>query len=1077
MKKIKLTLLVISVLVSASAFSQDEARLMRFPAIHGDQIVFSYGGDLYAVADSGGMARKITSHKGYEMFPRFSPDEKHIAFTGQYDGNTEVFVMPRKGGEPLRLTYTATLSRDQVSDRMGPNNIVMTWTPDGDKIIYRSRKESFNSFVGKLYSVAPDGGLSEQLPLPRGGFCSYAPDGKSMAYNRVFREFRTWKYYRGGMADDIWIHNFESHQTVNVTNNDAQDIIPMWYKDRIYFLSDRDRTMNLFVYHTQSEKIEKVTNFENYDIKFPSLGKNRIIFEKGGFLFTLNLDNHEVRKVNIQMAEDHLGSRHDWIDASENMGSYEIAPDGKRALFSARGDIWTVPAESGITYNLTESNDAHDRNPKWSPDGKYIAYLSDKSGEYEVYIQKADGSEPAQQITENAETYKYSLQWSPDSKKLLWSDKKMRLRYVDVETKKITEVAHSKVWEYRSFDWSPDSKWIAFADAQENDMTKIKLFNTNNGETTNVTRGWYSSSQPEFGKDGKYLFFTSNRDFNPIYSRTEWNHAYQDMTKIYLVTLAKDTPSPFAPENDRVMENGEEEKTDEDKSMTIDVEGIRDRLINLPVKASTYYYSLQSTGNNLFYLTRKDGKSSLKYFDLEKEKEQDLGFSGGYEISHDGKKMLVGRKKSYAIMPLPSKKIQIKDKLDLSNMKVWVDKKTEWQQIFDESWRQMRDFFYDPDMHGVDWKAIHDKYGQMLPYVNNRHDLNYLIGEMIAELNVGHAYVNGGDLQKPERIKTGLLGAQLSRDESGYYRIDSILDGENFRGSLRSPLTAIGVDVSEGDYIITVDGKKTSEMKNIYRPLLGKANTQVEMTFNSEPTAEGSHQELIKPIADESDLHYYNWVQQNIDKVNKATNGQVGYIHIPDMGRNGLNKFVKYFYPQLTKKALIIDDRGNGGGNVSPMIIERLKREVTRAKMARNKEVSGHVPTKMLLGPKVLLIDQYSASDGDLFPYSFKKHDMGTVIGLRSWGGVVGIRGSLPFIDGGDLRKPEFASYSAEESKWIIEGHGVEPDIEVRNDPYKEYQGIDQQLNKAIEVILQKLDEYKPMPPIPDGPDKSGKEE
>ncbi|MCF8232409.1 MAG: PDZ domain-containing protein [Bacteroidales bacterium] len=1076
MKQLKGILLFFSILIAYSSFSQEEARLMRFPAIHQNQIVFSYGGDLYSVGANGGIARKITTHEGYEMFPRFSPNGDLLAFTGQYDGNTEVFIMPAAGGEPTRLTYTATLDRDKVSDRMGPNNIVMEWTPDGKNIIYRSRKESFNSFKGKLYKVSTSGGLSERLPLPEGGFCSYAPDGEKMAYNRVFREFRTWKYYRGGMADDIWIHNFDTRETTNITNHKAQDIIPMWHQDRIYFLSDRDRTMNLFVYHTGSEKIEKVTDFEKYDIKFPSKGKNHIVFEKGGYIFKLNLDNHKVSKVNIKIADDKLASRKERIDATEFIASSEIAPNGKRALFSARGDIWTVPAKSGITYNLTESSGAHDRSPKWSPNGEYIAYLSDKSGEYEIYIRKADGSEAPQQMTEGADTYKYSLQWSPDSKKILWSDKKMRLRYVNIENKQVTDVAESGVWEYRSYDWSPDSKWIAFAEPQKNDMTKVRIYNTQTQETTDITRGWYQSTRPEFGKDGKYLFFSSDRDFNPIYSRTEWNHAYKDMGKIYLVTLTKDTPSPFQPENDKVMEDNGDNNEKADQEFDIETDGIKDRIINLPVKAGVYY-NLHSTGDKLFYKARVDDKTSMKYFDLKKKKEQDLEFKGGFDISHDGEKILVGKKKSYAILPLPSDKIKMKDKLDLSDMKLWVDKKTEWKQIFDESWRQMRDFFYVPNMHGVDWKAMHDKYGQMLPYVNNRHDLNYLIGEMIAELNVGHAYVNGGDLPEPERIKTGLLGAQLSRHSSGYYKIDSILEGENFRARIRSPLKEIGLDVSEGDFIIAINGESTAEMNNIYKPLVGKAKTKIEMTFNSEPSKEGAHTEIVTPISDESELHYYNWVQQNIEKVNRASDGQVGYIHVPDMGRHGLNKFAKYFYPQLTKKALIIDDRGNGGGNVSPMLIERLRREVTRAKMARNKKVPGHVPTKMMLGPKVLLIDQYSASDGDLFPYSFKKHDMGPVIGVRSWGGVVGIRGSLPFIDGADLRKPEFASYSSEESKWIIEGKGVKPDIEVHNDPAKEYQGIDQQLNKAIEIILQRLDEYKKMPPIPEGPDKTGDED
>ncbi|HKK09234.1 MAG TPA: hypothetical protein VJ939_00285, partial [Bacteroidales bacterium] len=624
LKTILISLIVTFFISGFSHAQDDEARLMRFPAVYGDQLVFSYGGDLYSVSDEGGTARKITTHKGYESFPKFSPDGSTIAFTGQYDGNTEVFTIPSDGGEPTRLTYTATLSRDEVSDRMGPNNIVMAWTPDGKEIVFRSRKESFNSFVGKLFSISVDGGLSEQLPLPRGGFCSYAPDGERMAYNRVFREFRTWKYYEGGMADDIWIHDFKTKETVNITNNVAQDIIPMWYKNRIYFLSDRDRTMNLFVYDTKTEEIKKVTNFEDYDIKFPSIGQNRIVFEKGGYIFSLDMETHETKKIPIQIQEDLLPSRKEYVDASESIATYEIAPDGKRALFSARGDVFTVPAKNGITYNLTETSGAHDRNPKWSPDGKYVAFISDKSGEYEIYIRKADGSEPAEQLTKNAETYKYSLQWSPDSKKIMWSDKKLRLRYIHIKSKEITEVAKSKIWEYRSFDWSPDSKWIAYADPMENDMTKIRLYSLGENESFDVTRGWYSSSSPEFSSDGKYLFFTSDRDFNPVYSRTEWNHAYRDMSSIYLATLARDTKSPFAPENDEVKTSDKEEKDEaktedeENKDIKVDPEGIQQRIIDLPVKAGNYF-SLTSVDDKLYYRAYIDGDISLKFYDLKKK--------------------------------------------------------------------------------------------------------------------------------------------------------------------------------------------------------------------------------------------------------------------------------------------------------------------------------------------------------------------------------------------------------------------------------------------------------------------------
>ncbi len=543
-----------------SGNAQDESRLMRFPAIHGTQVVFTYAGDLYTVPTTGGLARRLTSSDGFEMFSKLSPDGKLLAFTGQYDGNTEVFVMPNEGGNPNRLTYTATLGRDDVSDRMGPNNIVMAWSPDGKSIVYRSRKKTFNDFVGQLFKVDVKGGLSEQLPLPSGGFCSYSPDGKQLAYNRVFREFRTWKYYKGGMADDVWIYDFASKKTTNITNNQAQDIFPMWYKDEIYFLSDRDRTMNLFAYNQKTQATRKVSNFTEYDIKFPSINGNQIIFENGGYLYLFNIDTQTQTKLSIRIQDDFEYSRNRMLDASSSISAASASPGGERIALSARGEIFNVPAKEGITYNLTQTSGAHDRDVQWSPDGKYIAWISDKSGEFELYMQKHDGSEPAKQLTKNADTYYYGFSWSPDSKKILWSDRKFRLRYIDVESGNISEVYKSKIFEVRDFDWSPDSKWIAFSRPEENGMSKICLFELASGKTAEVTDYWYNSSSPSFSLDGKYLLFESDREFNPIYSQTEWNHAYADMGHLYMVTLSSETKSPFAPKNDEVKEEATEDK-------------------------------------------------------------------------------------------------------------------------------------------------------------------------------------------------------------------------------------------------------------------------------------------------------------------------------------------------------------------------------------------------------------------------------------------------------------------------------------------------------------------------------------
>jgi len=1101
MNRLFRTFLFSAFLISLPAIlvAQDEARLLRFPAVSGNTIVFSYAGDLYTVPVSGGMARKLTSDAGYEMFSHFSPDGTTVAFTAQYDGNTEIYTMPAQGGVPVRLTITATLGRDDISDRMGPNNIVMGWTPDGKNIIYRSRKQTFNDFIGQLFTVPASGGMSKELPLPAGGFCSYSPDGNQLAYNRVFREFRTWKYYKGGMADDIWIHDFASKTTRNITDNKNQDIFPMWFGNEIYFCSDRDRTMNLFCYDTKTNQTRKVTSYTEYDIKFPSAGDNRIIYENGGFIYIFDLKTQTSSKVTVQISDDFNTARNELKDATRYMGQVNPSPDGKRIVVTGRGDIFTVPVKEGITRNLTSSSNAHEREGFWSPDGKWVAYLSDASGEYEIYITKQDGSEPPVQLTKGADTYKFTIRWSPDSKKIIWNDKMLRLQYIDIATKKVTLVDKSKVAEFNSFDWSPDSRWIVYSRALENEMQQIILFNTANETKSEITDQWFSSDQPVFSNDGKYIIFTSDRTFNPMYSNVEWNYAYENMTKLYLVTLTKETPSPFAPSNDEVKTEeakdqkeaksakdesgkkaGKAEKTDktdkkepepEVKPVKIDLEGIQQRIIEIPVDAGNYW-NLWSVDDKIYYINANDKGRTAKVYDLKQKKETELGTDFAFDISADGKKMLVRQRNRFSMIDLPSSKINTEKYIDLSDLKIWVNNQQEWKQIYDEAWRQMRDFFYVPNMHGVDWKAMHDKYAVMLPNVNNRNDLTYLIGEMIAELSVGHAYISGGETKPLERIKLGLLGARLSKDASGYFRIDSLLQGANWSPDLRSPLTEVGVGAVKGEYITSVNGKSTREMPDIYSALINRSGKNVELTLNRTP-AEGGRKVLVVPLSDESKLYYYTWVQNNIRKVDKATNGQVGYIHIPDMGAEGLNEFVKYFYPQLSKKALIIDDRGNGGGNVSPMIIERLSREIQRSNMARNVETIGHTPGKMMLGPKVLLIDNYSASDGDLFPYGFKKHQLGKVIGKRSWGGVVGIRGSLPFVDGADLRKPEFASYSADESKWIIEGIGVEPDIEIDNDPTREYEGIDDQLNKAIEVILDELKNYKEQPPIPTPPDKS----
>jgi tricorn protease len=1124
----RLVLLLLLVINSSTSAQNlpNTTRLLRFPATNDRQIVFCYAGELYTVPKDGGTARRLTSGPGYSSFPRFSADGAQLAFTSQYDGNTEVYVMPGEGGVPKRLTTTATLGRDDISDRMGPNNIVMTWENTKPLVVFRSRRTTFDSFIGSLYTVGLDAELPKQLPLPRGGFASFSPDDSKMAFNRIFREFRTWKHYRGGMADDVWIYDFNTGTTQNLTNNEAQDICPMWGQDnRIYFLSDRDSRMNLFSTDLTGKDTKQLTSFKDFDIKFPSIGKESIVFEQAGYIWRYDLENGKAVPVPIEIKEDFASGRSAFIDASKNMQSVSTAPDAQRVIAVARGDLFSVPMKEGTARNLTRTSNAHERDAVWSPDGKWIAYNSDATGENELYVRSQDGKGQPQQITSNADTYYYQAIWSPDSKKLLWSDRLQRLRYVDVASKAVTQVDQDKTGEINGYDWSPDSQWVAWSRPEENGGYKVYIFSTADKKTTAVTDDWYSANNPTFSDDGKYLMLTSSRDFKPIFGRTDFSNVYRDLERVYLVTLAKETEAPLGPRSDEVgkkkdkdkdkdSDKKDSDKKDSDKKagdkkaddkksddakdkdakkpvvVKVDLDGIQDRLGALEIPPGAYN-NLRLVDNRIFYLRRtiaddsgdddeddgdgSDRKWHLCVYSLEDRKETVLGDVNTYEITADGKKMLVKIKKDYAIIDLPKDKLETKDhELKLAGLDMQLDRHAEWNQIYNEAWRHMRDFFYAPNMNGVDWKAMRDKYAALIPFVNHRNDLTYLIGELIGELNNGHAYVAGGERPETPRIKLGLLGAELSRDPATKaYRIERILPGENWNKHIRSPLTAIGLNLKPGDYILAINGIPVSTLPNLYDALIGTADKQVILRVNSKPADDGARDITVVPVSDEAPLYYKAWVQKNVDEVSKKTSGEVGYIHIPDMGQEGLNEFTKQYFPQIKKKGLIVDVRGNGGGNVSPLVIERLRRALVMIEVARNGTPQTN-PQQTFVGPMVALCNEFSASDGDIFPYRFKAMGLGKLIGKRTWGGVVGIRNPLPLTDGGQLFRPEFAPYSKDGKDWVIEGHGVDPDIVVDNDPAKEFKGEDQQLDRAIQEIQTELKTKRyDLPPVPPYPNRN----
>lgn len=718
MKKLILSLLI-CVACLPQLFAQ-EARLLRFPSTNGQEVVFSYAGDLYKVSINGGEAKRLTSHVGYEMFPKFSPDGKTIAFTGQYDGNTEVYTIPNEGGEPLRVTYTPTNSRDDLGDRMGPNNIVMGWTPDNKDILYRNRIG--DGFTGRLFLVEKEGGLSRGLPLPEGGFSSYSPDGKKLAYNRVMREFRTWKYYKGGMADDIWIYDPTAKTVENITNNDAQDIMPMWIGNEIFFISDRDRTMNIFVYNTATKQTSKVTNFTEYDVKFPSYNGNTIVFENGGYLYKLDTANRQPVKINVTLASDNVYARSEIKDGSKYVRAASLSPDGERLVVTARGEVFNLPADKGVTKSITRTPGAHERDAEWSPDGRSIAYISDQTGEAELYMQDAAGGEPVQ-LTKNNDTYISSFSWSPDAKKIVYTDRQNRINLLDVASKQKTLILQDPVGEPRGLSFSPDSKWLTYTRLESNDFSVVYVYDIDAKKEYPVTDKWYSSSSPVFSKDGKYIVFASARDFNPMYGSREWNHIYQASYGVYLALLSKDTPSPFLQKDAEVKVAAEDkkagdpvkkegEKKEESVSIKIDFDGIGDRIVKLPLPVS-YYWGFYSDGAKVYY--SRSGNTYV--YDLAKQKEEAVADGASMSVGFNDKKALFYKSGQLYVTDIPQGKVELKEAVNLSNMKITTDYPQEWAQIYNEAWRVYRDGFYVENMHGVDWKAIKKKYAVLLPYV------------------------------------------------------------------------------------------------------------------------------------------------------------------------------------------------------------------------------------------------------------------------------------------------------------------------------------------------------------------------
>jgi len=1133
---------------------------MRFPDIHDGNVVFVYGGDIWLVPAGGGAAHRITADAGRELFPKFSPDGKWIAFTGQYDGNFNVYVMPSEGGQPRQLTFYQG-GAAPLSDRMGIHNEVVAWTPDSKRILFLSRRDSANVWTKRLYTVSIDGGQPEPLSLDQGGLASFNADGTRIAYNRIFRNFRTWKRYTGGLAQNIYIYDLRNNVLEQqIPHTDYTDTFPMWHGDTVYFTSDRgaEHRMNIYSYSLATRQIEQITRFADFDVMWPSLGEKSIVFENGGFLYTLDLATRQNEKLTITLpGERELAMKH-WIDAANLITDLDIAPDGKRAVMTARGKIFTVPAKEGATRNLTREQGSREKEVAWSPDGRWIAYVSDRSGEDEIYIMPQDamgnvdlGREPStdpkdkekeaaaarergkdqqQQITTGSKGFMFQPVWSPDSKKLAWADKDLRLWYVNIGDKKPIEVDRGRFGEITNYSWSPDSKWVAYDKQNVSNFSAVYLYSLEKKQFTAVTDELINSQGPVWDPEGKYLYFFSDRDYNEVIGGFDFEFSNPKTTRVYLLTLRADLPSPFPALSDETSIKREEpapEATANDqakppspantakpaaakkddasatppndplKDFRVDLDGIQNRIVALPIPPSSVT-GLDASKGFVFYSTQPvQGLSgplpgedpTLHAFDMTERKDKTVikGMTRWW-LSHDGSKILYeakagGGSGTYGIIDAkPDAGEKIGDgALNLSGLRVEVDPPAEWRQIYNDVWRQERDYFFEASMNGVDWEAVRKKYEVLLPYVASRYDLTYVLGEMVGELSNSHTYVNGPEETGVHPVNDGLLGADYELDaKTGYYRFKKIYSGENWDAQTRSPLTEPGLNVKEGDYLLAINGHALKAPQSPDELLVNTAGQTTAITVNAAPSLDGARTIAVRPVGDESHLRMLNMIEANRKKVDAATNGRVGYVYIPDMEDDGLNAFVKQYYPQIRKEGMIIDVRYNGGGFVDQLIFERLRRVLSGMDSARNFETSSGStePPVVFQGYMAAITNQYAASDGDIFSDFFKIYKLGPLIGERTWGGVRGIRGMMPLIDGGSVSRPEFSLYGMN-GKWTVENRGVAPDIEVDDRPDDVVRGKDAQLDRAIQEVMKQI-EANPRklperpPDLPAYPDKPG---
>jgi tricorn protease len=1094
------TILALCVLASSlpapAAASEGEVRLFRYPAIHRDFAVFVYAGDIWRVPTAGGRAWRLTAHEGVELTPKISPDGEWVAYSAEYTGTRQVYVMPAGGGAPRQLTFYNDAGI--MPPRGGFDYWIQGWRPDG-KILVRMNRTPWGERPGRYFVVDPAGGLEQPLPIELGGSATYSPDGGHLAYTYFDREFRTWKRYQGGRNQDIWTFDLSAMKSRRLTTWAGSDNFPMWHGDTIYYTSDRDHTQNIFAIDLPSGEIRKVTSIDEYDVLWPSLGPDAIIFTSGGALYRLDLASEEVEKIAVEISGDLPQAAVRWEAVDDNITTRDVSPDGKRAVFEARGDLFTVPAKDGATRNLTDTQGVRESAPAWSPDGRRLAYWSDASGEMELYLRdlKPEAEPVLRQVTHGGGVWRYPPVWSPDGRKLAFGDSDHHLQVLDVESGRITTADTNPQGDIDTYRWSPDSLWLAYEQSHpESELPCLALYSLESGQRTILGDGLTFDFEPTFSADGKHLFFLSNRDYNLKFSDFEFNFIYDNSTRVFAAALDPTAEALFPVKSDEVeiQEEDEpasgksdaearkrgkakdkEEPAEEKKAaprVRVVAEGFVARTVALPgVEAGNYVDLAAVEGAVLYRHFNGDEPPRLMRYEIaDREAKEVASGVAEYALAARGEKVLYRSGSDWTISD--AKPGASGDKLELSGLRMKLDPRAEWRQMFEEAWRIGRDWFYDENMHGLDWPAMRERYGALVPSVAHRSDLDFLLGELAAELEAGHAYVQRGEEPAVKRIEGGMLGAEFAADPSGRYRIAKIFPGENWDEGWRSPLTEPGVGVSEGEFLLAIDGVDLTTADNPYRLLEGKGDQAVALEVNSRPSAEGARTVTARTITSERNLRYLDWVRTKAALVERLSDGRIGYVHLPDTAGDGNRALQKYFYSQSAKPALIVDDRYNGGGFIPDRMIEMLSRN-TMSYWARRGLEAFSTPGFAHDGPKAMLINGMASSGGDALPFYFRQASLGPLVGTRTWGGLIGISGNPQLVDGGGILYPTFRFFTPE-GEWAVEGVGVAPDYEVWDLPEAIASGGDPSIEKAVELLLAALDGTPTEPVSPKAPDRSG---